>query len=222
MSLYNASSDPPLKFHKFFHYCSLPLGALVTIINVYNVISGMAEFNWFYIIDYSYFFCWFVLAVATFAGFFGFKRYSWYTVMIFLTLTPVYALSSVLVYAVYVPDSAAFALGQFIGYSVYSVLVIIYYSKRKKLFFKEANREGAVIAGFAGKASSREMSSAAGGSGGVPQWEPYRDLDKMFIGSAKPSPAQVQGSEESVRCGRCGSMQRPGGQYCSRCGSRMG
>lgn len=135
MKQYYLKAETPLAFHKFLWYISLPIGFIVTIGKMINELSEMQYFNWVYAIDIGYFLIALSLMLACFIGFFGWKSYAWYSVMIYLFTVGVYNIFVVVVYAMYIPDQIGTAIGQLLGALLYAIPVGIYYKKRRPLFF---------------------------------------------------------------------------------------
>lgn len=129
---YYSIEHTPLKWHTFYRYVSMPLGVITGIIAVFSYITTMD--NLYYLIDI---FCSVVQTVccaAAFVGFFKWKPYAWYAVMVNLANGVVYAIISLVVTAAFGGD-VAYSMGSVIGTTVVSVLIGIYYYKRKPLFF---------------------------------------------------------------------------------------
>ncbi|MEL7658911.1 MAG: zinc-ribbon domain-containing protein [Bacillota bacterium] len=135
MEQYYIKEETPLKFHKFFWYVSLPLGFLVLIGSMISEIREIVFFSWLYAIDIGYYVIALTLMLVCFIGFFEWKSYAWYGVMIYLSVIVLYNLIGVIIYAVYLPDEIGTAIGQLLGILIYAILVGIYYKKRRPLFF---------------------------------------------------------------------------------------
>jgi ribosomal protein L40E len=135
MKQYFFKEETPLAFHKFFWYVSLPIGFFVTIVKMVNMLSEMLYFNWLYAIDIGFFLIALSLILTCFIGFWGWKSYAWYSIMIYLSVLVTYCIISVVVYAIYIPYQINTAIGQLLGILIYVILVGIYYKKRRPLFF---------------------------------------------------------------------------------------
>lgn len=138
MNQYYSRQETPLKFHKFFWYVSLPIGFLAAIGRMFSEISDILFFNWLYAVDIAYYIIALSLMLICFIGFFEWKSYAWYSVIIYLCVAVAYNLFAVIMYAVYMPQESGTAIGQLLGVSIYAILVGIYYKKRRPLFFPNA------------------------------------------------------------------------------------
>lgn len=135
MKQYYLKEATPLAFHKFFWYVSLPIGFIVLIGRMISEVSEMRFFNLLYAIDIGYYIIALTIMLVCFVGFFGWKSYAWYGVIIYLCLSVAYNLFAVTIYALYIPDQIGTAIGQLLGILIYAILVGIYYKKRRPLFF---------------------------------------------------------------------------------------
>jgi hypothetical protein len=137
MKQYYHKEDTPLKFHKFFRYVSLPLGFFILLIRMISEISEITFFDWFYAVDIGYYVIALTLMLVCFVGFFKWKSYAWYGVMIYLCIGTAYNMYGVAIYAIYIPDQIVAVVGQVCGYLAYAIMVSIYYRKRRPLFFSD-------------------------------------------------------------------------------------
>lgn len=135
MKQYSNKEGTPLAFHKFIWYFSLPVSFLTSISRMISDISEMPFFNWLYAVDFAYYIIALTLMLVCFVGFFGWKSYAWYGIITYLCFNASYSLYAVIIYAAYIPDALARAVGQLLGALVYATLVGIYYKKRRPLFF---------------------------------------------------------------------------------------
>lgn len=129
---YYSIESTPLKWHTFYRYVSMPLGVITGIIAIFSYITTMD--NLYYLIDIFFSVVQTVCCAAAFVGFFKWKSYAWYAVMVNLANSVVYAIVSLAVTAAFGGD-VAYAVGSVIGTTAVSVLIGIYYNKRKPLFF---------------------------------------------------------------------------------------
>lgn len=79
-----------------------------------------------------------LLSLALFVGFFGWQKYSYYTVMAWIALQFVTGLLPVALYARYAPAVFSEFLISLVFYLIWSIPSVIYYRKRKGLFFRKA------------------------------------------------------------------------------------
>lgn len=129
---YYTIEGTPLKWHTFYRYVSMPLGVITGLIALFTNISAMD--NIFYLVDIFFNLVQVVCCGAAFVGFFKWKPFAWYAVMVNLGATVFYALVSLIVTIIFGGD-AAYAFGTLLGSTVSCVLIGIYYNKRKPLFF---------------------------------------------------------------------------------------
>ncbi len=135
MKRYYSKYDAPLAFHKFFWYVSLPIGFLLVAARMIYKFSEIETFNWLYAVDIGYCIITLTLRFVCFVGFFRWKSYAWYSVIIYLCFEVLNSIFTFIDYALYTSDQIGTAVGQLLSFLIYSVLVSIYYVKRKPLFF---------------------------------------------------------------------------------------
>lgn len=141
--LYHHKEGIPLNFHRFFWYCSLPLGFLITLSRLFTGISEIISFNWLYAANIGFLIIALALMLVCFIGFFGWKSYAWYGVMIYLCVGVINNVYVLIAYAVYSPNQIGTAAAQAAIFLIYSILVGIYYNKRRALFFSHMDRASA-------------------------------------------------------------------------------
>ena len=134
MTKYYDRATAPLKFHKFFWYFSLPIGFLYTFYELVSDLLGMQSYHWIYTFNFVSYIIAMILDLVCFIGFFHWKAYAWYCLMVRFGFALANAFSILVISAVYSPDQVPQSVGQFIGVAAASVLIIIYYVKRKPLF----------------------------------------------------------------------------------------
>lgn len=137
------SSAPPtsnigvksMKFHKFVHYIFIPFRFLVL---AYSLSTALINIHLYLPIDIIFVLLPALIAigllVATFIGFFSFSKYSLYTLyayFISITIGPVYY---VVLALLYIPEEVSHWSANLFGSLVVTVIISIYYWKRKDLF----------------------------------------------------------------------------------------
>ena len=137
MKKYYNKEETPLAFHMFFRYVSLPIGFLVTAGSMISEISKIEYFHWLFAVDIGYDIILLALMLVCFIGFFGWKAYAWYGVIAYLCSGVLYSVIIVISYMFYIPDQIGTAVGRFLSFLIYAVLLGIYYRKRKPLFFTD-------------------------------------------------------------------------------------
>ena len=126
----------PLKYHKFCRWVALPLSILFNLATVITTL-GTAELNWGHAIDLGFNILLTLLALIAFVGFFRWSPASWYAIVGAEVCGIVYRAVVLAVIARFTPDEIDSALGELLGYTVVAVLIIIYYVKRRPLFFPQ-------------------------------------------------------------------------------------
>lgn len=136
MKRYLVEENTPLKYHKFCRWVSLPLSIVLNLVTVFTML-GTAELNWGHTVDLTYNALAVILALVAFIGFFRWTHASWYAVMGIQVCTIIYSFAVLVITALYSPDETASALGGLLGSGIVSVLIMVYYTKRRALFFRE-------------------------------------------------------------------------------------
>lgn len=134
MEKYYDEFSTPLLFHKWFWYLVLPLSFIRGVIQLFSIITG-PDFGAVSLPDIAYIVIAMALMVLCFIGFFGWKSFAWYSVIILLSLNIAYSLLLVILYALFIPQQIGVQLFNFALYLVYGILVGLYYIKRRELFF---------------------------------------------------------------------------------------
>ena len=141
MKKYYSRTETPLIFHKIFWYALLPLGFFGGIYNMVKEIQQMPFYNWLYGVDICFYLVTISLALVCFIGFFKWKPYAWYCLIIRLSFTLFNYILAAVITTIYDPDKMAFSIGQVFGILIFTVLIGIYYIKRRPLFFQNAQNE---------------------------------------------------------------------------------
>ena len=190
MRKYYDRSATPLAFHKFFWWVALPLSFLTGCTGMNSAVQDVnAGYGAYATINVLYYFVILGLIAACFIGFFQWKSYAWYCVILILSVNVVYGLCAVVLYAVMLPDWIANAIVWLIISLLYGILIGIYYIKRRPLFFPEMKDPHA---------------DAVGGAEGLVQ--------ASKAGAADPLP-------QAKYCSQCGTVLPEGSDFCSECGA---
>ncbi len=134
---YHSIQDTPLKFHTFYRFVSMPIGAITGLIAVISSIAAMD--NLFYLLDIFFCAVQMVACGAAFIGFFNWKSYAWYAVMVNLLNNVVYNVVLFAVHVAFGSGNFSYDIGTILGTGISSALIYIYYNKRKPLFFRSTN-----------------------------------------------------------------------------------
>lgn len=127
----------PLKYHKFSRWVGLPLGILLNLFVALNMLLAEEQLNWGHAIDLTYSALAVILGLTAFIGFFRWTPASWYAAMGIQVCSIVYYFAVLLITARFAPDGIASALGTLLGGGAVSVLIMVYYAKRRPLFFPQ-------------------------------------------------------------------------------------
>lgn len=136
MEKYYQIEGTPLKFHKFFWYVSLPLGALKILNSLFTDVPTLSYLLGAYIFFIILYVADIVLRIMCFLGFSLWKPYSWYAVMGLLGMNFFSILLVIALYIIYIPSELANELRSTSVSFIYSIFVSIYYIKRKPLFIQ--------------------------------------------------------------------------------------
>lgn len=130
MTTYTNRDTAPLAFHTFSRYVALPLGTLLTLIDLVTkfgpATNGSIDFNYTLII--------LILDIACLVGFTRWRTYAWYCYIAVRIVNVVYGAIVLNLCFLYFPTQIATALGQLLGTILIGALTCIYYVKRKPLF----------------------------------------------------------------------------------------
>lgn len=142
MKKYYDVSDAPLKFHYFFWYVSIPLGALLLIAYLmgdfaYLSDSAYSDVSLLFEIEIFFLLAELILRVICFVGFFKWSKDAWYSLMSLLSLKIIYSILVPIMFVAYFHMLVESVLIRSIGATIFSILVGIYYLKRKPLFFDD-------------------------------------------------------------------------------------
>lgn len=138
MKSYTDPKTTPLKFHKIFHRILLPLWILGTFVGAFQVLSYADYSAYFSILTFVYLGAGAAL-VACFLGLGNWERYAWYSLMGVLSgmLLMRIVISFVNLQSGF-SDISDF-LGELIGAFASYGLILLYYYKRRGLFFRPSN-----------------------------------------------------------------------------------
>lgn len=138
MKCYTDPKTTPLKFHKIFHRILLPLWILETFVGAFRLLSYADYAAYFSILTFVYLGAGAAL-VACFLGLGTWERYAWYSLMgvlsgMFLARTIISFVNFQNGFS-YVYDFLGELIGTFASYG----LILLYYYKRRGLFFRPSN-----------------------------------------------------------------------------------
>ena len=138
MKKYDDESATPLAFHKFIWWVSLPVNFFLALVRLCNAFYNM-DFNYgaFGIIEILFYMAVIGLAAACFIGFFRWKSYSWYCVILLYFINVVYSAYVTVICVISHLTQSTIVGAQLVVGLIFFVLIGIYYIKRRPLFFQE-------------------------------------------------------------------------------------
>lgn len=139
MRKYTDLETTPLKFHTFIRFVFFPLGMLVTLANIFLLLPYIGT-NFVALVATPLYIAYFAASLACVVGFGKWKSYSWYALLWALGLRVVDQLlaSGLDFYAGISPSDIA---SEIIGSLVANGLILLYYYKRRALFFHPATSQ---------------------------------------------------------------------------------
>lgn len=138
MKQYYLRETTPLKYHKFLRWFGLPLSLLLNLGQVVSMLINMENFYWAMAVDLAFYLAQLVLVLTALIGFHEWKPFGWYSIVAVQWVGIGYVALVFLFNAVFLPSEIPSALGGLIGTGIVSALVLIYYNKRRPLFFLAA------------------------------------------------------------------------------------
>ena len=135
---YYSRDGAPLAFHTFFRYVCIPLSVLNLIGQFVLLDRSMPEAHtWMFAVDVLFSAVIICLLIASFIGFFKWQPYAWECTMAYLYIHLAYDVYAVILSSIYASGSVAGSSGQLLVAIAWTYGVIVYYRKRKPLFFTE-------------------------------------------------------------------------------------
>lgn len=134
MRKYTDLETTPLKFHMFIRFVFFPLGMLVTLANIFLLLPYIGT-NFVALISVPLYIAYFISSLACVIGFGQWKSYAWYALLWALGLRVV---DQLLVAALnfYSGISAQTIVSNILGSLIANGLILLYYYKRRALFFR--------------------------------------------------------------------------------------
>ena len=128
----------PLKFHKFIWYVCLPVGLLFSVKNLMLYMKLLTYPEYLLPLMPSFLIACVSVGLSTGAliGFFHWKPYAWYCMMISVGLSIVMAAISLVITEYTDIYMVANRVGRIIGACLVGIPELIYYYKRRRLFFQ--------------------------------------------------------------------------------------
>ena len=135
MKKYYFEGDTPLAFHKFLWYFLMPVSCILLMIRFISYMSGLTNISVTDIVGIIFYIALFILIVTAIYKASQFKSFAWYFIIIFLSLNVLLKFLTFFGEALTSSDNTMFAMVKFVLAAIYATLVVIYYIKRKPLFF---------------------------------------------------------------------------------------
>lgn len=137
MKKYNNRETAPLAYHSLFLYIGLPFSIITNALAAYNNLTFLSygtELFIYSLLDFIFTFVLTILCCVTFWGLRKWKAYSWYSIYALISTLSIYSMLIIFLYAgIGITDFAEFV--EPIGKIIFSIIIAIYYWKRKGLFF---------------------------------------------------------------------------------------
>lgn len=139
---YTSTADTPLAYHSFLRYFGLPVGIISASYSLYRTLSimtGLNGYNGYIVLALLISAVDIALAGMAFIGFFKWKPYAWYSILVLLSLRFMYSIINIFIFDRNVPtySVAGFQIFRSVISLIVLILVIVYYYKRKLLFFDD-------------------------------------------------------------------------------------
>ena len=250
MDTYYDEYATPLKFHKFSKWVRLPLGLIITFVQVFQIMGYEPYVRDYYTVDLIYGVIMLAIGCVAFYGLCTWKPCGFIGMIAYEVVSVVYRLFAVFVVAAYNPDALGSSIGSLLGSGIVSALVIIYYLKRRPLFFEHIRNayiyeriRQAQPEGFEGVVHLDDR------SGGDPtvcrscgsKLNLSRDTC-MRCGTAIPKEVVAAAQQETPAapvpqaqtavaepapvsaarfCHKCGNQLAEGSRFCSKCGTQI-
>ncbi len=240
---YSPSPTVPLGYHKAFNYVLLPIGIIIQLIGLFSVTSsGLVVFINLCLVG---------LMIATMVGMLKFQRWSFVTllILVIIELVVYVILFFLLAWLLSLYGSAMSYMGSTLSYYGYStgggifgaiasigwiavilciafiamsIFTLVYYIRRKNLFFSIPNQyqvtHGAgTMYGATGSAYGANYGQPVGS-------QPYQSQQSgaPFAGQAQQQPAAAQPQPQVGKkfCSHCGAeIANLNNKFCSKCGT---
>ena len=219
MNTYTSRANTPLAFHNFIRFFSLPIG-IITWLTRFSEFSNIEQLNWLYVIDFIFFTTAVVLLVLAFIGFLRWQLYGYKCLFIYLVVVNVFYLVCMAIYAAFnLTDEVNKLIGTEIVNLTYSVILFIYYRKRRQLFtsvFNKVNLTNNLIK--SDFSATDEMNTLAENT--IAKIEPEAGQD-IPIKDGNDVIEQGNDNVKAKYCRKCGSRLEDDSRFCSLCGTEV-
>lgn len=195
MKKYTKIENTPLKFHNFLRYFSLPIGILGAIFQIFRDVvtlsSAFVSDSNIISLDITYSFIYLIALCFAFTGLNKWKQYGYYGIITVACMLAGERLLTSIVIVQYSEQMSQLELRAFfLSLTCFTIPVIIYYRKRRFLFFA--------------KESSTELS----------------DEKKQTQVIETKSSNKQKSLGKDIYCKKCGGLIEPISKKCNKCGKQ--
>ena len=140
MKLYYDRKTTPLKFHKFFWFVMIPVLFLFDLQELISVLSKGDVFSYPRNIIFFRDIAIVLLELTCFIGFFRWSKYAWFSIIPFFCVEYCYNIYFLFFGMIYYPqEDNGYFIENLIIISLFAIPIILYYLKRRPLFFINRN-----------------------------------------------------------------------------------
>lgn len=192
MDKYFDYATTPLKYHNFLRFFSMPLGLLITVVQLFNLVpeynASYGVVRMAYGVDLFFVVLSAIVMGLTLYGLYTWKPCGFYGILAHHGLNVLSAVVYIVLFSMFeLSEQAGSMVSNLIGNLVVSLLVCIYYLKRRPLFFENMRLEF------------------------------YKNLQAMPV---EVKPVDRSGGD-STRCRVCGEKINTGRISCMKCGASI-
>lgn len=137
MKKYYDKKTAPLFFHRLYHYIFLPVTSIYSLLLALRYLPGVTQ-EFVIAVLVLLFFGYAGLCIATFIGFFSWKRFAWRFVLMILALQFAYFLIATFLIVASGEFMLFVSVTMFLFFAGILYAIFVYYLKRKPLFFPTA------------------------------------------------------------------------------------
>ena len=134
MKMYHCKETTPLRYHSIFRYIAVPISMITNISVLTHLLHTPIALPWLNMVYVSVHTVFFILLAICFTGFFRWRAYAWYSLMIYLSLYTAFAFWNYLITIIALSVPFSKALLDLLAALVFSITLSVYYAKRRPLF----------------------------------------------------------------------------------------
>ncbi len=140
MDQYVDKNKTPLKFHKFLWYFWLPASLIISLAFIVFMVIAQPVYSWLLAGCLLIILVKLALQFISFLGFFSWKSYAWYSILILFNFNVAMNLFAIFFSAECFPKAVVWFNIGFLVSAVIAILIRNYYFKRKPLFLRSENQ----------------------------------------------------------------------------------